>query len=570
MEVKESRWGSDIQDIKGVRCASTHLQAFTQGIYPCKSVKFKKGDSSLYLQTNSLSRFVWERSQGDEYYGNFVEDVCQLNPKDYSLKNFKKGLSKEQSKYRDLATLVWWKPFLDEDLEQNFQSGSGVNGDWIKQCVDVFIDVEKNSEDFKYGGYSDLVFYLNTLSEHFFRVYDFIQCLVEEKGLCEDVLFAIQPFYEKAQARLVAFTQSKKDRFFNDKFHVSKIKGLDLEEFKELCCQWDTCLLNICRKDDESVVFVDSFVHIDRLFNHMRSTITKMQKGLKKFRSRHELVWERVQEWGYKSGSLFGDFPELGSGGFGRVYKVTHCETGESYALKVFDYGVNPGEWQFHTEGEVLAGTRAEYHVPISRLVMVKGLIQGILMPFIPGKTLSKARLNKMSLTKIKRYFLHLARGVKELQDQKIVHHDLKPSNVMVDGRQDKALIIDFGLSRKVSKSRDSCECFYGSSLWSSPDVLARSRHGKGVDIWGLGLILYFLFKGRSPIHPTRVREFVKLPGAERTVKKWRDMKVMDLNDALKSIKDPQAVDLLKGLLKMRPKDRLSIEEVLKHPFLQA
>ena len=73
------------------------------------------------------------------------------------------------------------------------------------------------------------------------------------------------------------------------------------------------------------------------------------------------------------------------------------------------------------------------------------------------------------------------------------MHADLKPSNILVKGRDYDITICDFGISQNLPKGGSLANQFAGSLQYVSPEVLKGEGFNEKADVWALGCILYEL-----------------------------------------------------------------------------
>ncbi|GLT49985.1 hypothetical protein SLA2020_235040 [Shorea laevis] len=139
-----------------------------------------------------------------------------------------------------------------------------------------------------------------------------------------------------------------------------------------------------------------------------------------------------------------------------------------------------------------------------------------------------------------------------------VMHRDLKPENFLFDrpGEDAQLKAIDFGLS-VFYKPEQFFNDVVGSAYYVAPEVL-RKRYGPEVDIWSAGVILYILLSGVPPFWAeTDAGIFKQILHGK-----------LDLeSDPWPSISD-SAKDLILKMLERDPRKRISVHEVLCHPWI--
>ena len=142
-----------------------------------------------------------------------------------------------------------------------------------------------------------------------------------------------------------------------------------------------------------------------------------------------------------------------------------------------------------------------------------------------------------------------------------IVHRDLKPENILMTDDSDKADIrlVDFGLSKIVGPGQ-KCKEPYGTLSFVAPEVLRGKEYDKSVDLWSLGITTYLLLCGFLPFDDKHSeREIARQTIEEPTPfpsKTWNHI-------------SSEAKAFVDGLLKKKPEERLSIIQVLEHPWIK-
>ncbi|KAK1371388.1 Calcium-dependent protein kinase 8 [Heracleum sosnowskyi] len=140
-----------------------------------------------------------------------------------------------------------------------------------------------------------------------------------------------------------------------------------------------------------------------------------------------------------------------------------------------------------------------------------------------------------------------------------VMHRDLKPENFLFANKKETAALkaIDFGLS-VFFKPGEIFNEIVGSPYYMAPEVLRR-HYGPKVDIWSAGVILYILLCGVPPFWAETEQGV-----AQAIIRSVVDFK----RDPWPMIFD-NAKDLVKKMLNPDPKQRLTAQEVLDHPWLQ-
>ncbi|VAH95598.1 unnamed protein product [Triticum turgidum subsp. durum] len=140
-----------------------------------------------------------------------------------------------------------------------------------------------------------------------------------------------------------------------------------------------------------------------------------------------------------------------------------------------------------------------------------------------------------------------------------VMHRDLKPENFLYAGKEEDAQLkaIDFGLSVFFRPGERFSE-IVGSPYYMAPEVLRRS-YGPEVDIWSAGVILYILLCGVPPFWAETEQ------GVARSILRG----VLDFDrEPWPRISD-SAKSLVRQMLEMDPRKRLTARQVLAHPWLQ-
>jgi serine/threonine protein kinase len=113
------------------------------------------------------------------------------------------------------------------------------------------------------------------------------------------------------------------------------------------------------------------------------------------------------------------------------------------------------------------------------------------------NKFIKKQALNKVSEEQSKLIFKQILQGIKALHARDFCHRDLKVTNMLIDHSTLRVKIIDFGFA---CINQDKLKMYCGTKSYMPPELVRRYPYdGKGMDIWGLGVVLFKLLTGDYP-----------------------------------------------------------------------
>lgn len=162
---------------------------------------------------------------------------------------------------------------------------------------------------------------------------------------------------------------------------------------------------------------------------------------------------------------------------------------------------------------------------------------------------------NQKTNTKfIKKIFRQLVDAIGYCHSKNFVHRDLKLENILLTDEGD-VKVIDFGFTREYSKN-SLLSTYCGSVAYAAPEMIAGTKYsGPAVDIWSLGVILFTLVCGYLPFDDDN----------ETVIQK----KITSLEYVIPDSVDPVCRDLITKILQLDGSKRLSIQNILNHPWLQ-
>lgn len=192
---------------------------------------------------------------------------------------------------------------------------------------------------------------------------------------------------------------------------------------------------------------------------------------------------------------------KLGKGGFGNVFLGRHRQSGVPVALKLISHTSikkSPKHVEFE---ETIHGRLYHPHIAKFYCTMADASSSDIFfaLQYVPGDNLAK-KLSKefpVSHDLIQRWVAQIVLALEYLHDSCIVYRDMKAENIIIDSNNN-AKLIDFGLS--VFDCFNELRNVAGTLEYTAPEMAARSAHGREIDFYGLGILLFTMKTGRLPL----------------------------------------------------------------------
>ena len=293
-------------------------------------------------------------------------------------------------------------------------------------------------------------------------------------------------------------------------------------------------------------------------------------KTRKYYTNKEEICKEFVEKIKKAIGYVkFSDLYEMkeviGKGKFGVVNLGIHKKTGQQVAIKI----LNKENIKTLEDKELvrieIGILKLCHHPNIVRLLdhLENNDYIYIITEYIEGGTLGqyfKKKKFNFSERQATNIMSQIANGVKYLHQYGIVHRDLKPDNIMITQQNDYGVIkiMDFGLSKIVSPNERMVDG-YGTLSYVAPEVLLRTPYNKEVDIWSLGVILFYMLSGHLPFRGKKEQEV-----AEKIV---YDPLEFDEDDW--ETRSQRVQDLITCCLQKKKENRITIDEFINHPWFK-
>ncbi|XP_072489587.1 aurora kinase A isoform X2 [Notamacropus eugenii] len=247
----------------------------------------------------------------------------------------------------------------------------------------------------------------------------------------------------------------------------------------------------------------------------------------------------------------------LGKGKFGSVYLAREKQSKFILALKVLfkshleKAGV---EHQLRREVEIQSHLR---HPNILRLYGYFHDVTRVylILEYAPRGEVYRElqKLSKFDEQRTATYITELADALSYCHSKKVIHRDIKPENLLL-GSDGELKIADFGWSVHAPSSRRTTLC--GTLDYLPPEMIEGRMHDEKVDLWSLGVLCYEFLVGKPPFEAETYQETYR--SISKVEYKFPDFVTEG------------ARDLISRLLKHNPYQRLTLKEVLEHPWIIA
>src|SRR6266567_570742 len=207
-------------------------------------------------------------------------------------------------------------------------------------------------------------------------------------------------------------------------------------------------------------------------------------------------------------GKQFGNYQLvelLGEGGFAQVYLGKHVHLDAQAAIKVLTTKLTEeGVTQFRKEASTIINLE---HTNIVRVLDfdLQGRIPFIVMSFATNGSLRKRHLRgeRVPLQTVLRYVKQVASALQFAHNQKIIHRDVKPDNMLI-GRNDEILLSDFGVAiiAHSTRSLSTEEVISGTFSYMAPEQI-QGKPRLASDQYALGIVVYEWLTGVPPFTGT-------------------------------------------------------------------
>ncbi|XP_028894049.2 serine/threonine-protein kinase PLK4 [Zeugodacus cucurbitae] len=249
----------------------------------------------------------------------------------------------------------------------------------------------------------------------------------------------------------------------------------------------------------------------------------------------------------------------LGKGGFASVYKARCTRTNQIVAIKMIDKQlIQRAGLANRVRQEVEIHSRLK-HPSVLELYT---FFQDVNYVYLVLELAHNGELHRymkqqmgraMAEDEAANILRQVVSGLLYLHSHQIMHRDISLSNLLLS-KDMHVKIADFGLATQLKRPDEKHMTMCGTPNYISPEVVTRATHGLPADVWGLGCMFYTLLVGHPPFDTDAVQSTLN--------------KVVKSDFQIPQHLSYDAQDLIERLLKKNPNERITLEQVLQHPFM--
>ena len=246
---------------------------------------------------------------------------------------------------------------------------------------------------------------------------------------------------------------------------------------------------------------------------------------------------------------------DIGEGNFGKVKLSKLISTNEKFAIKI----LNKERLKTQTKSSSINEIEILSKLNHPNVIHVVKILEDDINFYIIMEYCSKGELfdyivkqEKLNEIEAAIFFYQLIIGVEYIHKQKLAHRDLKPENLLLT-KNHILKIIDFGLCHDFDGTKLlKTKC--GSPSYAAPEILRGFPYnGFKSDIWCCGIILYGMLCGYLPFDGDNNQEIFK--------------QIVQCNPEYPPFLENDSIDLLTKILNDEPNERITINQIKKHPF---
>ncbi|KAL2089020.1 hypothetical protein ACEWY4_015919 [Coilia grayii] len=250
---------------------------------------------------------------------------------------------------------------------------------------------------------------------------------------------------------------------------------------------------------------------------------------------------------------------QLGHGNGGTVYKAYHVLGKRVLAVKVIPLDITVElQKQIMSELEILYKCDSPYIITFYSAFFVENRIS-ICTEFMDGGSLDVYR--RVPEHVLGRIAVAVVKGLTYLWSLKILHRDVKPSNMLVNTRG-QVKLCDFGVSTQLVNS--IAKTYVGTNAYMAPERISGEQYGIHSDVWSVGISLMELALGTFPYPQIQKNQGSLMPLQLLQCIVDEDPPVLPMGQFSEKF-----IHFITQCMKKLPKERPAPNNLMDHPFIQ-
>lgn len=260
----------------------------------------------------------------------------------------------------------------------------------------------------------------------------------------------------------------------------------------------------------------------------------------------------------------FEPLEELGAGNYGTVTRVVHKPTNVEMAMKEIRLELDEASFrQIIMELDILHRCHSEYMVDFYGAFFVEGAVY-LCLEYMDGGSMNQIYENGIPEKYLREISRVVVLGLKDLKERhKIIHRDVKPTNILCSSTTGKIKLCDFGVSgnlvASIARTNIGCQSYMAPERINYGASAQAAEYSVESDIWSLGLSIIEMASGVYP-YPADIYSniFSQLSAIVEGQPPQLDSTAFS----------PEACSFVAACLSKDPRSRASYADLLAHPWL--
>ena len=251
----------------------------------------------------------------------------------------------------------------------------------------------------------------------------------------------------------------------------------------------------------------------------------------------------------------------LGTGTNSKIYKTVNKNNKTNRAIKTYDLSDNQSE---KLNNLIKNEIKILKHLDHPNIVKLFEYYQNpkethLILELLGNDIFDKLSKNqKFSEEQTAKFIVQIISAVKYMHDNGIIYRDIKPENILIyDEENFLVKLIDYDTSLYINEKKLKEKI--GTPSYMAPEILKGEEYDYKVDVWSIGILMYFLLMGCLPFQGINEDEIFKSILKDK----------IDFSNMSSNLISNEAINLMKDLLNKDSYKRININEALNSDFIK-